>query len=90
MSRIKVDVCAGTHCTMMGSMDIIASIESLIDIEELGTDCEIIVNPIPCNGQCEHGLHSPIVIVNGKTITGADSETIMSEIMNIVRAEGCL
>lgn len=90
MPKIKVDVCAGTHCTMMGSMDIINSIESLIELEQLGKDCEVVINPIPCNNLCEHGQFSPIVSIDGHMIKRADSETVMSEILDIIRAEGCL
>lgn len=90
MPKIKVDVCAGTHCTMMGSMDIIASIESLIELNEFDDDCEILINPVPCNNLCDHGRLSPIVSINGRPLEETDSETVMSRILEIVKEQGCL
>ena len=83
MPKINIDICAGTHCTMMGSMDIIASIESLIELNEL-SDYELVIRPVPCTNECDHGKFSPIVMVDGETITQADSETIMSVILQKV------
>lgn len=85
MPKINIDVCAGTYCTMMGSMDIIASIESLIELNEL-SDSELVIRPVPCTNECDHGKLSPVVIIDGETITQADSETIMSIILQKVRA----
>lgn len=90
MPLIKVDVCAGTHCTMMGSMDIIASVESLIELSDFNPDCEILINPVPCNNQCEHGRLAPIVSINGQYLENADSETVMSMILEIIRSQGCM
>jgi NADH:ubiquinone oxidoreductase subunit E len=90
MPVIKVDVCAGTHCTMMGSMDIIASVESLIELSEFNPDCKIQIKPVPCNNLCEHGRLAPIVCIDGQYLESADSETVMSRILEIARSRGCL
>ena len=90
MPKIVVDVCAGTHCIMMGAMDIIASIESLIEFTNLEEDCEIVINPVPCEGNCEQGQLAPIVAINGQSITRADSETVMSKILEIIRSHNCV
>ena len=90
MPKFEVNVCVGTHCTMMGAMDIIAAVESLNDLEQIGEDCEILVNHSACNSVCELGSLSPVVTINDKVYTQTDSETIMSEVLELVRAQGCL
>ncbi len=86
MKKIIVEVCAGTHCTMMGSMDIMDAIASLDD-EQLGLDsqCSIEVKAIPCKGTCEHGKRSPYVFIDGELIENADSSSVMSKIIELVQ-----
>lgn len=81
MPRITVEVCAGTYCTMMGAMDIIAAIESLKDLQDIGAVRELDIRAIPCPGLCSQGQQAPVVIVNGQTVLKADMETIMSLVL---------
>ena len=83
MEKIIVEVCAGTHCTMMGAMNIIDSVHSLDEIQREmgGTFCEVEVRAIPCMDLCRQGIQGPIVRVNGQLIHEAESENVMAAIM---------
>lgn len=85
MAKITVEVCAGTHCVMMGSMNIIDAVHSL---QELSTGhkpaCEVEVVAVPCTSQCkQEDVNGPFVKVNGKLIAEAESETVMAAIMDV-------
>lgn len=88
MQKILVEVCAGTHCTMMGAMNIIDSIHSLQDIrEELGSCCEVEVKPVPCLNNCKQtGTRGPVVIVNGELMEQAESEAVMARVLSICQS----
>jgi len=82
MKNILVEVCAGTHCTMMGAMNIIDAIHSL---EEFNQDniniCQIQVEAIPCMNLCRGTDQGPFVRVDGQLISQAESESVMAAIM---------
>ena len=89
METILVEVCAGTHCVMMGSMNIIDAVHSLEEIrEDIGTPCKIEVKAVPCMKACKADTalekkQGPFVKVNGKMIKQAESENVMAEIMKV-------
>lgn len=86
VKKIIVEVCAGTHCTMMGSMDIMDAIASLDDEQlGLGDSCSIEVRAIPCKSTCDHGRRSPYVFIDGELIENADSSSVMSKIIERAR-----
>lgn len=81
MPKILVEVCAGTHCTLMGSMDIINAVEGLRELhQEINPECTIEVRPIPCHQACNNGPEAPVVIINGETLLRTDSESVMERI----------
>ena len=83
MGKILVEVCAGTHCTMMGSMDIIDAVHSLDEIrQELEDACEVEVSAVPCMNLCKNDIHGPFVRVDGQLIQHAESEAVMAAIMS--------
>lgn len=83
MDKIVVEVCVGTHCTMMGAMNIIDAIHSLEEIQHEmgGTFCEVEVRAIPCLELCRQGIQGPVVRVDGQVIHEAESESVMAAIM---------
>lgn len=83
MDKIVVEVCVGTHCTMMGAMNIIDAIHSLEEIrhEMGGAFCEVEVCAIPCLELCRQGIQGPVVRVDGQVIHEAESESVMAAIM---------
>ena len=93
MGKILVEVCVGTHCVMMGSMNIIDAIHSLEDFrEEMDYPCEIEVRAVPCLDICKDSLREhldgPWVRVQGKMIPHAESETVMAAIMDACAGRG--
>ena len=91
MAKITVEVCAGTHCVMMGSMNIIDAVHSLEEFRaQMGTPCAIEVKAIPCMNTCkqdgdEEAHQGPFVKVNGQLIEHAESENVMAEIMKVCK-----
>ena len=85
MGKIKVEVCAGTFCTMMGSMDFAAAIESLTELEESGIQCDLDVTMVPCLENCESGTLSPVVRINGETFFRAETETVMAKLLELAQ-----
>ena len=89
MKVIKIEVCAGTHCTMLGSSDIMDAIAGLNDEGQLlCPDCQLEIVPIPCTGDCDHGRLSPIVRINGEQLNQADSATVMARITTVAGNDG--
>ncbi len=91
MSRILVEVCAGTQCTLMGAMDIISAVEGLRELQlERDPACEIEIRPVSCTLACNSGPDAPIVIINGETMTRTDPESVMAKILTVAAQCGCL
>ncbi len=93
MGTILVEVCAGTHCTMLGAMNIIDAIHSLDEIRQSMGDicdaCTIEVKPVACMNLCKDGEHGPFVRVDGQMIPHAESESVMAVIMERCRHLRC-
>lgn len=91
MPKIIVEVCAGTHCTLMGAMDIISAVEGLADLHAgLKPECIVEVRPIRCNHICDTGNHAPVVYVNGEMMTRTDTESVMEKVYAIAHEADCL
>lgn len=93
MDKILVEVCVGTHCVMMGSMNIIDAVHSLEEFRrDMDNPCEIEVRAVPCIDICKDGLSGhrdgPWVRVQGKLIEHAESETVMAAIMDACAGRG--
>lgn len=83
MSKIVVEVCAGTHCVLMGSMNIMDAVHSLEELrQDLEHPCEVEVVAIPCMNLCKEGDRGPFVKVDGQLIEGGESESVMAAIMD--------
>ncbi len=82
MGTIHVEVCAGTHCTMMGAMNILDAIHSLEELQhQMENPCDIRVEAVPCMNLCREQVHGPFVRVEGELISHAESESVMAAIM---------
>jgi NADH:ubiquinone oxidoreductase subunit E len=91
MTKIMVEVCAGTHCTLMGAMDIIHAVEGLRELyQKMNPDCEIEVRPISCKHICDNMTEASIVIINGEPLLTATPEIVMESIMNLAANFGCV
>lgn len=94
MKKVEVKVCVCTACVMNGSVEIMESVESLRHLREQMEDGdmiqgkhELIVTTDKCLGEGPHEADSPMVEVNGKVFTKADSESVMSYIIDCFKEE---
>jgi NADH:ubiquinone oxidoreductase subunit E len=78
MNTIKVQICFGTHCTMMGAMDIMESVNELQP--ELPEGTEVEVEAVKCF-ECRVAANAPIVTVNGERIMTATADEVLARIM---------
>ena len=81
MKTIKVLICFGTHCTMMGAMDIL---ESINEVKAEYDQAEIEVEETKCFGNCKTE-EAPVVVVAGQKICSATTEKVMAKIMEVAR-----
>ena len=79
MITVKVQICVGTHCTMMGAMDIYEFVTNMNDEYQ---DRQIEVELVKCFGDCKAN-QAPVVLVEGRKITSATSEKVMETIMEV-------
>ena len=82
MNTIRVEVCVGTQCALMGAMDILEAITSL---QEVDAALDIAVQPVPCRNLCDDGRQAPVVIINGDVLLQTDSESVMARIMALAQ-----
>lgn len=83
MKEIIVQVCAGTHCTMMGAMDIMDAIASLKELNHPAlANLEVRVEAVPCLDTCKQDTKGPVVKVAGRLLERADSESVMAAILS--------
>jgi NADH:ubiquinone oxidoreductase subunit E len=82
MKTVKVAICVGTHCTMMGAMDIY---ESITEMKEEYQQQHIEVELVKCFGVCKSN-DAPVVLVGDRRITSATSEKVMETIMEVWKA----
>ena len=92
IQKMDIEICVCTECVMNGSMDIMQSIEQLKEMSEeledkYNTDIELNTTPVKCLGKSKHGIHSPKVSINEKVFENTDSQTIMAEIIALMKKE---
>ena len=79
MTSVVVKVCMGTHCTMMGNLNLYSDLEEL----QYNFPDNIILETVKCLGACKGG-NTPVVEIDGKIKTSAKSEEIISEILEVI------
>lgn len=76
---VKIKVCMGTHCTMMGNLNLQENLESL-QIEYPG---KIEIEAVKCLKYCEEN-GAPVVDINGELIKNATPEIVISKIIEVM------
>lgn len=76
---VKIKVCMGTHCTMMGNLNLQENLESL-QIEYPG---KIEIEAVKCLKYCEEN-GAPVVDINGELIKNATPEIVISKIIEVI------
>lgn len=89
---MKVKVCMGSNCTLLGSMNILDQIEDLKeiiaeDLDNTYNDEEIEIESIKCLGYCKGTDErvSPVVVVDDEEIFKATGQIVMEKIINKMR-----
>lgn len=78
MKKIKVSICTGTACYVMGASELLLLGENLP--EKLRNAVEI--EGVPCIEQCHGGMkkHPPYVKIDEELIPSATLQTVISKI----------
>ena len=84
---MKIVVCVGSNCTMMGADSIIASLENLKETilkkEGVNPVFDLDIEIARCLGECKiKKAVSPVVVVDGVTYHNASREEIMSVVLD--------
>ncbi len=88
---MKVKVCVGSNCTLLGSMNILDQIDDLKEIisEDLDNynDEELEVEAVKCLGFCKETNEkvAPIVVIDDEPMFNATGQTVMEKIINKMR-----
>ncbi|TFZ39152.1 (2Fe-2S) ferredoxin domain-containing protein [Soehngenia longivitae] len=87
---MKVKVCMGSNCTLLGAMNLLDQIESLRELIEENKeykDEELEIESIKCLGYCKETDEdiSPVVIVDEDVIFKATGQIVMEKIMDKMR-----
>lgn len=88
---MKVKVCVGSNCTLMGAMDILDQIDDLKVIMDEDSQNykneELEVEAIKCLGYCKEidEKLSPIVVIDEEVVLNARGQTVMEKIVNGLR-----
>jgi len=84
---MKIEVCVGSNCTMMGADGIIASLENLKETilmkEGVNPEFTLDIEIVRCLGECKQmKAVSPVVLVDGVVYHKASREEIMSVVLD--------
>jgi NADH:ubiquinone oxidoreductase subunit E len=88
---MKIKVCVGSSCTLLGSMGILDQIEDLKEIisedADNYSDEELEVEAIKCLGYCKETNEkvAPVVVIDDEPMFNATSQTVMEKIVNKMR-----
>jgi len=88
---MKVKVCVGSNCTLLGSMNILDQIDDLIEIikedAENYSDEELEVEAIKCLGFCKNTDEkvAPVVVIEDEPMYNATGQTVMEKIIKKIR-----
>lgn len=86
---MKIQICMGSKCLLMGAMTIYDQIEDIIESinEDPKYDLleEITVEPVKCLDYCKQDLGNvaPVVLINDEVIFEATGQEIMERIFSV-------
>lgn len=82
MEKIKLEICCGTTCYILGASELI-KIDSVMNPEWLE---HVDINIIPCMGLCtsEDLNGAPYVKINGEIISQASLKTVLDKLQEAI------
>lgn len=78
---IKVEICVGSHCSLVGALNILDTLEKLQE----NYPGEIEINRVECLDKCDDIKKAPVVKVDGELITSAQTQIVISKIMERIK-----
>lgn len=88
---MKVKVCVGSHCTLLGSMSILDQIDDLKEIisddSDNYRDEDLEVEAIKCLGFCKNTDEkvAPVIVIDDEPMFNATGQIVMEKIINKIR-----
>ena len=88
---MKVKVCVGSNCTLLGAMNILDQIEDLKEIiseePESYNEESLDVEAVKCIGFCKESDENiaPVVVIDDEAIFNASSQVVMEKILDKLR-----
>lgn len=74
---VNIDICLGSHCSLVGALDVLESLESLQE-EYPG---QININKVKCMDECDDMSKAPVVKVDDEVIYSAQNQVVLSKVM---------
>lgn len=74
---VKIKICVGSHCSLVGALNILDNLEELK--EEYPEQIQI--ERLECMDRCEDIKNAPVVKVDDELITSAQSQMVISKVM---------
>lgn len=90
---MKVKICVGSHCMLLGSVGIMDQIEYLdefiIKASELYREEEISIEAVKCLGFCKETNENlaPIIMIDDEIIYNATGQEVMGKILNKLKKD---
>lgn len=78
---VKVEICAGSHCSLVGALNILETLEELQE-EYPG---QIKIEKTECMDMCEDIKNAPVVKVEEELITSAQTQMVISKVMERIK-----
>ncbi|GMG96493.1 NAD(P)H-dependent oxidoreductase subunit E [Tepidimicrobium xylanilyticum] len=83
---MKVKVCMGSNCTLLGAMNLLDQIEDLKKLtsrDDEYNDMELDIEVVKCLGYCKEskGNISPVVVIDDEVVYNATGQIVMEKIL---------
>lgn len=82
---MKVKVCMGSNCTLLGAMNILDQVEDLKELmsEDDNYDENFEIDVVKCLGYCKNSGDnvSPVVVIDDEVVFNATCQIVMEKIM---------
>lgn len=79
---VKVKVCVGSHCSLVGALSIVDSLEELQ--EEYPDQIEL--KKVKCMDVCKESIkNSPVVQIDDEVISSAQNQVVLSKVMEKIK-----
>ena len=83
---MKIKVCMGSNCTLLGAMNLLDQIEDLkkfTNENDTYNDGEFDIDAVKCLGYCKKSKDniSPVVVIDDEIVFNATGQIVMEKIM---------